>query len=191
MEFQPDAEWLGRILETIPEFVIVIDRAGRIRYINRVEPGFDRQEVVGTPSAEFLFPYAVEAQDAAFEAAFQSGQKQDFEVELDLPDDPAWYRCEVHPLWQEDHIVALLLKATNITEIKAAEESVARLQKLLPICSWCDRIQGQDGAWLSIERYLKKVEATDVTHALCPDCYERQAKELTDEEDGRTGGSAV
>lgn len=184
MEFQLDAEWLGRVLETIPGFVLVVDRARKIRYINRLEPGYDLDDVLGADSADFVLPDSREAHDAALHAAFETGETQEFEVKLDIPSGPAWYRTEVHPLRQDDHVVAVVLMATNITEIKAAQESAAQLRRLLPICSWCDRIQGEDGTWRTIEAYVKETARQDVTHGLCSDCYGRQMDELDDRTDG-------
>ena len=56
MEFAPNAYWLGSVLATLPGFVLVVDRDGVIRYINRVEPGYVISEVVGMKSEDFLFP---------------------------------------------------------------------------------------------------------------------------------------
>jgi hypothetical protein len=56
VEFAPNAYWLGSVLATLPGFVLVVDRDGVIRYINRVEPGYVISEVVGMKSEDFLFP---------------------------------------------------------------------------------------------------------------------------------------
>ena len=42
MSFEMNAAWLGRVLESLPGFVILMDPQGKIQYINRVEPGYDR-----------------------------------------------------------------------------------------------------------------------------------------------------
>lgn len=63
-------------------------------------------------------------------------------------------------------------------------EAAARLRRLLPICSWCDRIRTEDGSWKTIERYLGEKMQTSVTHGLCPDCYGREMDGL-EREGGR------
>jgi hypothetical protein len=42
------------------------------------------------------------------------------------------------------------------------------------IAAWCDRIQGEDGVWQSVEKYLKKTADTDVSHGLCPECFQKE-----------------
>jgi hypothetical protein len=66
--------------------------------------------------------------------------------------------------------------ATNVTELKAAQETVANLRQLLPICAWCDRIQDSEGSWQTIEAYLGRKLDTQVTHGMCPACYQREIK---------------
>jgi hypothetical protein len=60
--------------------------------------------------------------------------------------------------------------------VKAVEDETAALRRLLPLCSWCRRIRSDDGKWELIEHYLKKKADTDVTHGVCPECYEKQLR---------------
>lgn len=190
MEFEPNAHWLGRVLATLPGFVLVVDRDGVIRYINRVEPGYVASEVVGMKSEDFLLPDSMARLQIAMDAVFEGLEAEPVETAVSLPDGSlAWYRSEVVPLDKDGEVVAALIIGTNITELRASKDMLARVKSLLPLCAWCDRIQDRDGKWGSIESYLKKTTDTDVTHGLCPDCATRMTSGLADD-GGINGGAA-
>lgn len=189
MVFQPDEEGLGAILESIPEFVLVVGPDRRILYINRLEPGFDLEDVLGMKATEFMFPESQEAFDAALDSVLQTGSREEYEFKVSLSDgSPAWYRSRMIPFGNAGEVTAVVLVATNITELKEKQEEVDRLRRLLPICSWCDRIRSEDGTWERMESYLEKERDTRVTHGMCPDC-ERKVDGSYD--DGESDGSVA
>jgi hypothetical protein len=57
----------------------------------------------------------------------------------------------------------VLLVVEDISEL-------ARLRKLLPICSWCRKIRDDAGYWESVERYLSEKMSVNFTHGICPEC---------------------
>ena len=73
----------------------------------------------------------------------------------------------------------------DITERKAAEEERERLIKelqealgrvrtlsgLLPICACCRKIRDQQGAWHSLEIYVRNHTEADFSHGICPECH--------------------
>lgn len=52
------------------------------------------------------------------------------------------------------------------------------LRGILPICSFCKRIQDADGRWILVEDYLKSKSKADLSHGICPDCAKRFYPEL-------------
>lgn len=54
-------------------------------------------------------------------------------------------------------------------EAEAALARMRQLERLLPICSWCRRIQSPGGQWADLETYLEAV-GTQVTHGICEPC---------------------
>lgn len=186
-----DAAALGRVLGTIPEFVIVIDRRGIIRYINRVEPGYDRDEVIGMSAKAVVTSDSQDAHEARITALFDTGEEQEYEAQVVIPDGTVqWYRTRMLPLQRDGREPEALLVAMNITELKMARDSVEQLRRLLPMCSWCDSIQNEGGEWESIESYLDREESTSVTHGMCPDCFSREMEGL-DELEGGDAESSV
>lgn len=191
MNFRPDGEGLARILATLPDFVLMVDEEGAVRYINRVEEGYRRDEVIGTPASEFLFPESREAFAAALEAALRTREAQEFDVEAEMADGSRkWYRSRMLPLAENGEARGVVLVAADVTELKAAEEEAARYRRLLPICSWCDRIETEGGEWTTVEAYLRKATETTVSHGMCPECYERHV-EKHGEGGANSGGSVA
>jgi PAS domain S-box-containing protein len=170
---EDDAAALARVLASLPQFVLVVDRDHVIRYINHVEPGYDRDEVIGTTAASVLGPESYALFDRTLGVVLTTGEPQMYEMQIALPDGSlAWYRARMFPYREGDELVGGVIVSRNVTAEKAAEEEVARLRGLLPICSWCGRIRADDGTWESVTEYLEREGDSKVTHGLCPDCSE-------------------
>jgi len=185
-EFDVSLAVLSGILDAIPEFVIVIDRDGVVRYINRVEPGYDRDAVIGMHASAILAPESLDGFQSSLESVLETGAEQQYDSMVNPPTgEPQWYRARMLPLRRSGEIREVVLLATNISELKAAREQITQLRQLLPMCSWCDRIQDGGGTWLTVESYLEREVDTKVTHGLCPACFQRQLDELDEsEQDG-------
>jgi PAS domain S-box-containing protein len=187
MQFPLDPARLAALLEALPDFILLVDREAVIQYINRLEPGFEMENVLQMKAGAFLAPESQDAFHAAVDAVFENGAPQSFEVRLTLPDgSPAWYRSDLLPFREDGRTTGVVIRGSNVTEMKDAQETMARVRKLLPMCAWCDRIRTEEGAWESIESYLKRATDTHVSHGLCADC-ERRMIEGTDGSDGATG----
>lgn len=179
VDFELNGHWLGRVLAALPEFVLVVDRSGIIKYINRVEPGYEIDEVVGMSSTDFLFPESDKVLEGTMDRVFETQETTPFEGKVRLPDgSTAWYGGEAVPLIEDGVVVAALLRADNITELKAVQRELEQVKTLLPMCAWCGRIQTESGEWESVSSYLKRAADTDVSHGLCPRCEREQFDKL-------------
>jgi hypothetical protein len=63
-------------------------------------------------------------------------------------------------------------------EIDRRDRLFSGLSKIYPICSYCKQIREETGDWVPIEKYVKDVSGADASHGVCPQCFERVAKEL-------------
>lgn len=179
MDFELSTEWLGRVLAHLPEFVLVVDRERIIRYINRVEPGYDPDEVVGMESTSVLFPESRDDLNAALDNVFDEGEVAHHEVRAELADgSEAWYGGEITPLIEGDEVVGAIIRADNITELKAVKRELENVKRLLPVCAWCGRIRTEDGDWETVTAYLDRVSDTKVSHGLCESCEREQMEAL-------------
>ncbi len=62
---------------------------------------------------------------------------------------------------------------------EAAEQAlgeVKQLRGLLPICSYCKRVREGDDYTLSVEAYIAEHTHAQLSHGVCPDCYEKHVR---------------
>lgn len=170
---------LDQILESLPEIVTVVGREGNIRYLNRVEPGYDRASMIGVSAEALVSDESRPMFQATLARVLATGETVEYQVPVDHPDGSrAWYQSRMVPYREQEQIVGVVILATNVTDLKRAMDEAERLRSLLPICAWCDRIQQEDGSWGTIEEYLAARTGTVVTHGMCPECHQRQLKAI-------------
>ena len=68
--------------------------------------------------------------------------------------------------------------AERVAELQAALSSVKQLRGLVPICSYCKRIRGDDQYWQQLEGYIAEHSEAQFTHGICPDCTATVTAEL-------------
>jgi PAS domain S-box-containing protein len=182
------SEALGRVLEAVPEVMVVIDLEGTILYINHVEKGYDRERVLGTKADTIMPPTSRATFWAALDSVAKTRVTEEFEVEASSPSgEPQFYQSRMMPLHEEGDVIGVVIMATNVTELKSTQAEVERLRRLLPLCSWCDKIQGEEGAWLTIEAHLEKERGTRVSHGMCPDCHLKHFDRDVGDDEERNG----
>ena len=68
--------------------------------------------------------------------------------------------------------------AERVAELQAALSNVKQLRGLLPICSYCKRIRGDDQYWQQVEGYIADHSEAQFSHGICPACYDTISAEL-------------
>jgi response regulator RpfG family c-di-GMP phosphodiesterase len=68
--------------------------------------------------------------------------------------------------------------AERVAELQAALLSVKQLRGLLPICSYCKRIRGDDQYWQQVEGYIAEHSDAQFSHGICPTCYVAVSAEI-------------
>jgi len=76
--------------------------------------------------------------------------------------------------------------ADRVTELQEALTRVKRLQGLLPICSYCKRIRGDDQYWQQVDSYIVEHSDAQFTHGICPPCSQKLMAEIDEERQRRT-----
>ena len=66
----------------------------------------------------------------------------------------------------------------RVAELQAALSNVKKLHGLLPICSYCKRIRGDDQYWQQVEGYVAEHSEAQFSHGICPACYATVSAEL-------------
>jgi sigma-B regulation protein RsbU (phosphoserine phosphatase) len=68
--------------------------------------------------------------------------------------------------------------AERVGELEAALSNVKQLRGLLPICSYCKRIRGDDQYWQQVEGYISEHSDAQFSHGICPSCFATISAEL-------------
>ena len=63
---------------------------------------------------------------------------------------------------------------STITKLQKALAEVKTLQGLIPICASCKQIRDDKGFWTDVEHYIAARADVDFSHAMCPNCMEKQ-----------------
>jgi sigma-B regulation protein RsbU (phosphoserine phosphatase) len=66
----------------------------------------------------------------------------------------------------------------RVAELQAALSNVKQLHGLLPICSYCKRIRGDDQYWQQVEGYIAEHSHAQFSHGICPTCYATVSAEI-------------
>lgn len=48
---------------------------------------------------------------------------------------------------------------------------VKRLESILPVCSYCEKVRDDERYWQDIKDYMGKRDGTRFSHGVCPECY--------------------
>jgi DNA-binding response OmpR family regulator len=68
--------------------------------------------------------------------------------------------------------------AERVDELQDALLNVRQLRGLLPICSYCKRVRGDDEYWQQLESYIADHSDAQFSHGICPACYAEVTAEL-------------
>jgi len=75
---------------------------------------------------------------------------------------------------------------------RSLSERVQALEGILPICSFCKKVQRPDGTWEQIEVYIRDRSTAEFSHGLCETCArEHYGKYYADSESKDTGSGAA
>lgn len=75
--------------------------------------------------------------------------------------------------------------AERVTELEATLSRVKELHGLLPICSYCKRIRGDDQYWQQVDAYIAAHTDAQFSHGICPPCFQKAQEELNRYEKNR------
>jgi len=76
--------------------------------------------------------------------------------------------------------------AERVTELQEALANVKVLHGLLPICSYCKRIRGDDQYWTQVESYISERSDAQFSHGICPPCADVLEKEIEAHKNSRS-----
>jgi CheY-like chemotaxis protein len=70
-------------------------------------------------------------------------------------------------------LAALWMRLRVAERILTYTTQVHQLEQLMPMCSYCKKIRDDKNYWQQIESYINERTGTEISHSVCPDCYQR------------------
>jgi len=125
--WESEANWRS-LVDSIPDFLMLLDPDGTIRWLNRAAPGRRPEELVGINVLPFATPQTRPVVEQAFRTALETGRTVDFTAEIILEGERVWYFGRVKPLRDPKAPGRLLAIALDITTQVRAEERLRMLQ---------------------------------------------------------------
>jgi sigma-B regulation protein RsbU (phosphoserine phosphatase) len=80
--------------------------------------------------------------------------------------------------------------ADRVSELQEALASVKQLRGLLPICSYCKRIRGDDQYWTQVESYVSARSDAQFSHGICPPCAQKLNQEIDEYQRKKRAGES-
>ena len=146
--------------------------------------GFTREELQSRRMFDFVHPDDRERTLEQNRIVRSGGQALGFENRYLCRDGSyRWFRWNAIADVEHELIYSL---ARDITESKRAEEErerlvrelqtalgeVRELRQILPICMYCKSIRNDQNYWQSVETYIGNHTKAQLTHSICPNCYD-------------------
>jgi hypothetical protein len=71
--------------------------------------------------------------------------------------------------------------ALKVAELEATMLRVKQLEGIIPICMYCKKIRAEGESWHQLEKYLSEHSEAHFSHGLCPECLDRELRNLNSE----------
>jgi CheY-like chemotaxis protein len=68
--------------------------------------------------------------------------------------------------------------AEQTRELQEKLDEITQLRGILPMCSYCKRIRTDQDYWLQVDDYIRSHTLADVSHGICPECYQKLIQEM-------------
>lgn len=110
------------ITQNIPDFLLRIDRSGKINYINKTLEGLTQNDVIGSSVFSWIPEGFSDQFKDKMEKVFSSGCSEIIEYPTNgLKDELIWFESKIGPLEKSGIITQLIIVSRDITERKKSE----------------------------------------------------------------------
>jgi two-component system NtrC family sensor kinase len=137
-EVEAQRNFVGRIIDSLPVGLYVIDRSYQIRAWNRKREsgtqGVARDDAVGREIFDVLDRQPRDLLKREFDRVFDTGEIQQVEMESQTSGEARFYRITKIPMrLDEDHISHVITIGEDVTEWRQAQHRLAQTEKLAAI----------------------------------------------------------
>lgn len=123
--FSDAAEMRRTIIETSPDFIMMLTPDCVIRYINRVLKELEGQVVIGTSILQYIPPRDQAHTRAVFTRVLTTGEKETYETIYESPErGRLTFECRIVPIYRNGVIVGMTINARDVTAQKNTEQAL-------------------------------------------------------------------
>ena len=125
---QMSKEKMLSVLETAPDYILNVDREGKILFISSTVQDTTVKETIGTNICDHIQPEYQDTIKNTIEQVFQTGQCQSFET-IVTPEGTnirTWQVTRIGPVKHGHEVVAATIISTDITKRKEVEEKLEK-----------------------------------------------------------------
>jgi PAS domain S-box-containing protein len=113
---------LRSVLDSTPSFVTMVNREGKILFINQTVPDLSVQEVIGTNIDYYVVSDDLHIQRSALERVFNQGEVVSYETRsLSANGSFTYNHSQIGPIWRDGEIIAAVIVTNDISDRKLAE----------------------------------------------------------------------
>ena len=66
----------------------------------------------------------------------------------------------------------------TIAKLDKTIREIKRLEGIIPICSYCNKIRNEEGAWSQMEKYIQENSGAAFSHGVCPQCHTEELEKV-------------
>ena len=128
---ESEEKWRS-LVKNAPNVIIIVDRDGKIQFINRTVIDASPEEVIGRSVYDFIDPRHHDVVRKTIRQVFQTGEGGSYEISGTGPDgSTSWYATQVGPIKRDGQIVSVTLITIDITERKQMQQKLEEYSQQL------------------------------------------------------------
>jgi two-component system, NtrC family, sensor kinase len=127
-------ELLDSVLDYAPGFIMAIDEHGKLQFINRVLPQYDKKNVIGSDWWLYVSPEQRDTLRAGFRDVLMTGTPHTYESSVTGAEGGRlWFTTHMGPIKSGGRVVGVVLVAQEITELRRAQLEVTSAQRMAAV----------------------------------------------------------
>jgi PAS domain S-box-containing protein len=128
---ESEEKWRS-LVKNAPNIIIIVDRDGKIQFVNRTVIDVSPEKVTGRSVYDFIDPKYHDVVRKTIRQVFQTGEGSSYEISGTGPDGgTSWYSTQVGPIKHDGQIVSVTLIAVDVTERKQMQQKLEEYSQQL------------------------------------------------------------
>jgi PAS domain S-box-containing protein len=118
---------LRSLLEHAPDHILIVDRERRLLFVNRLELGFEPEDVMGLTVENSVAEADRELVISEIEAVIRTGERRSYETSVKAPNGEFRFLTRLGPIFVDGRVDGVVMISTDITQRRIAEQERERL----------------------------------------------------------------